>query len=1119
VFRSLIYFRRAHLAVALATGVVTAVLTGALLMGDSVRGSLRALAVEGLGDIELALESPRFFRQSLAGDLAAMPGFAEHFSGVAPAIRLAGSAVHAESGRRATGLNVHGVEAGFLQMVRAGFQVPPRQSGRLPGVVINQALAHELGAVAGDDVVIRFPRFDAIPRDTLLGRRAPEDVAASLRLTVAEVVSDHGAGRFGLTPHQGTPLNLFVDLEALQRRLDLKDEVNSLFLATTRQAGEQEDAVGRATELLRGALTAADVQLVLKQRGDVLAVESAEFVLRPHVAAAVMEAAAELNLAVRPVQTYLANALKSGEELVPYSSVAAVGGPSVAVPFQPLLLVDGSPAPQLKADEILLGAWAAKDLGAEIGAEITVDYYVVDDREQISTESRAFTVAGILASRGLAMDPGLTPDYPGIADADSIAEWDPPFPVKLSLVRPRDEEYWDRHRGAPKAFFAPEAAAELWSTRHGHLTSLRLAHGDEEAVADAILKRLDLPSQGYVFRAVRRDGLAAAKGATDFSQLFMGFSFFLIIAAAMLVGLLFGLGVEQRSSEVGVLLAVGFSLGKVRRRFLGEALVVSVVGVLAGAVLGIGYAAGLMEALRTIWRPAIGSSELYLHTSASTLAMGAGGALLVTLLAVVLSLRRLSRRSPAALLAGATGPGPLHRSSPWSRLLSWGGLLLALGLAAIAMATGQSASPGLSFGTGAGLLTSGLAFFAGWCRGNRRPQAAGNLSLAGMAMRNSSWSPGRSILSLALVACATFVIITVAANRHEPGENPGELPAGTGGFALQAESSVPIYQDLNGKRGRYDLGFDRKAAAILDEARVVPFRLRPGSDASCLNLYAPGEPRILGAPPELTWHSDFSFQAATEEVENPWTLLDGEIEPGVIPAIGDAASVQWILHLGLGQDLIMEDESGAPLRLRVVALLSRSIFQSELLISEENFRRYFPSRSGASYFLIDTPPEETGAVAEVLESGLESFGLDTTETSRRLADYQAVENTYLSTFQALGGLGLLLGTLGLGIVLLRNVLERRGELATLRAFGFPRHRLARMVLAETAFLLVLGVALGSAAALLAVVPRLYAGELALPWFSLARTLGLVIGLGMLSCLAAVRSALRAPLLGVLKSER
>ena len=74
----------------------------------------------------------------------------------------------------------------------------------------------------------------------------------------------------------------------------------------------------------------------------------------------------------------------------------------------------------------------------------------------------------------------------------------------------------------------------------------------------------------------------------------------------------------------------------------------------------------------------------------------------------------------------------------------------------------------------------------------------------------------------------------------------------------------------------------------------------------------------------------------------------------------------------------------------------------------------------------------------------------------RLAAFHRVENSYLETFRALGALGLLLGTVGLAAVLMRNVLERRRELALLRAVGYrPRH-LAVMVLAENLFLLVVG---------------------------------------------------------------
>ncbi len=54
VYRSLTYFRRTNVAVLLGVVVGSASLTGALLVGDSMRGSLRAKALERLGRVEFA---------------------------------------------------------------------------------------------------------------------------------------------------------------------------------------------------------------------------------------------------------------------------------------------------------------------------------------------------------------------------------------------------------------------------------------------------------------------------------------------------------------------------------------------------------------------------------------------------------------------------------------------------------------------------------------------------------------------------------------------------------------------------------------------------------------------------------------------------------------------------------------------------------------------------------------------------------------------------------------------------------------------------------------------------------------------------------------------------------
>jgi len=116
----------------------------------------------------------------------------------------------------------------------------------------------------------------------------------------------------------------------------------------------------------------------------------------------------------------------------------------------------------------------------------------------------------------------------------------------------------------------------------------------------------------------------------------------------------------------------------------------------------------------------------------------------------------------------------------------------------------------------------------------------------------------------------------------------------------------------------------------------------------------------------------------------------------------------------------------------------------------------------------------------------------------------------------LGGLGLLLGTFGLGIVVLRNVIERQGELAVLRAFGFQRKSLSRMLLMENGFLILMGLTLGTVSALVTAAPHLI-GQ-AVPWQSLGATLLLIFEGGLIVSTVAVWFALRAPLLVALKRE-
>jgi hypothetical protein len=288
-----------------------------------------------------------------------------------------------------------------------------------------------------------------------------------------------------------------------------------------------------------------------------------------------------------------------------------------------------------------------------------------------------------------------------------------------------------------------------------------------------------------------------------------------------------------------------------------------------------------------------------------------------------------------------------------------------------------------------------------------------------------------------------------------------------------------------------------------------------------LNLYQPRNPQILGAGDDFIQSGRFSFQQsiaqAKEERENPWLLLNGEPSDGVIPVIADANSMTYVLHRKLGDEIAVKQSDGESARLRLVGALDDSIFQGELLMSEANFLRLFPDQGGYNYFLLELAPGATSVATGVLEEQLADFGFDAISTSERLASFHRVENTYLTTFQTLGGLGLVLGTLGLATVLLRNVLERRRELALLRAIGYNSRHFALMVISENAFLVCCGLAIGASCALLAIAPAFVSRGGHLPTLSLW-LLVIVFVTGLLASMAATVAALRAPLLPSLRAE-
>ena len=1172
LWHSLAYYWRTNLAVLLGVVAATAVMGGALIVGDSVRGSLRQMTLARLGRIDHVLQSPRFFGEALAARLAATPRFAEKFGAVAPAILLPASLERARSAEseqisRAGGVNLFGVNDLAWQMTL--HDDVPVPTGR--EIILSARVAEQLNVQAGAEVLVAVELPSDVPRDSLLGKK--DQTTTQVPFTVKVVLPESsGVGRIGLRPDQQLPLNAFVALETIQDSLELQrvppsrrnpegaePRVNTLFVTARDDAGRLPAAAQELTAALRRALSLSDLdlRLVTNSEWHYFSLESRRMLLEEPVTRAAALVAEQQKLVTSPVYVSLANEISTDHGDKTYAMYSVIAGIDLPAqpPFGPLEFVDPASAPSpLQGDEMILNDWLATDLQAKIGDAITVKYYQVGSRGELPELTHTFRVKGIVKLEGTrAADRGLTPEVKGITDAKTLSDWEQPFEMKFDRIPKRDEDYWDKYRATPKAFVSLATAQGIWPSRYGKLTSYRMAPQSADAVADAatrftqqFLKEAPLAEMGLSFAPVKYAGLQAAGGTTDFSGLFIGFSFFLIVSATILIGLLFRLGIERRGSQVGLLLATGLTPRQVSRLLLGEGLLVVALGGLLGLLAAVGYAHLMIYGLKTWWIGAIGTRFLDVYLTPMSLIGGFGLAFIVAFGAVWWGLRQLGlvailpvnagrAISVRGLLAGQTERSlstaeqrQRGRAALITTLVSAGlGLALLLGVV-LGAVPGSQAFAGFSWQTiaffvvGMALLVAGISSLAAWLDSDRSAAVKGRgiLGMGRLGLRNAARYRMRSVLTVGLLASATFVVVAVAAGQRNPAVEKPDKFSGNGGFTLVAESAAPILFDLNTPEGRDKLSFgslDDKTRELVSRMHVEPFRMKPGDNASCLNIYQTQLPTLLGVPAEMIDRGGFKFVGHGPQ-EKTWELLRENPPEDRVPVFGDMNTLMYSMHKGLGDKVFVPDAEHPRHTLEISAMFDGAVFQGVLLMEEGRFQQLFPELPGYRYFLIECPLEDAAALSELLETRLNVYGFDAERVADRLADFLAVQNTYLSTFQTLGGLGLLLGTLGLATVMLRNVLERRAELALLRAVGFRPAHLAWLVLWENTFLLVWGLAAGTISALLAMLPHLLSIGADVPWSSGGWLLGAILAAGMAAAFLAVREALRTPVLATLRSE-
>lgn len=1098
VKNSLFFYWPTSVGVFLCVVLSAGILTGALLVGDSVRASLARLVELRLGRTQVAMfAGDKFFRSDLAAEIEETLQ-----SKTSAVLWLSGMVVSGDGKNSVNRVEVLGVDKTFFDLAAAE---PPVKENWTEGVILNSALAERLGVGAGDEVLLRISKPSLMPREVVLG--SSSDLSSAYRVVVRAIAGQERFGRFSLRSNQVWPMNVFVPIDWLAERINRPGRANLLLAADGRKKVTPEDAQAALKENLR----IEDLSLELRelQRAGGLELRSSRVFIEEQI----VDAAKAADESAGGILTYFVNEISTGRKSCPYSMVAAIEVLDDEAQIIP---------PGMKDDRIIVNEWLADDLGLEEQDEVTLKYYVVGPGGKLIERQSNFQVAGVVAMMPPAVDSSLMPDFEGISGEENCRDWEAGIPIDLQKIREKDEAYWDKYGGAPKAFITLSAGRRIWENRFGNLTAVRYEAGaaSKTKIAAEIVKRVEPASVGLYFQDVRRLGEKGSAEGTDFGSLFLGLSFFLIAAAVVLMLVVFVFGVERRSSQAGILMALGFSRPLIRRIFLLEGVVLAVGGSVVGSLAGTVYTRLMILGLSTVWWGAVSGSQIQFYARPSTILIGALCAALVSLGGVLLGLRMRLRRDPRQLLSGV-GENEFLSASPKSKGRT--GLLLA-GLAMSGavvllilntMGTIKSIA-GVFFAVGTLFLLAEIAsVHTLLCNITRRLKGMAG-TLAGLGIQNNTRRLGRSLAVVGIFACGCFMIVAVGANRKGSVVAWEERKSGTGGFALIGETSITVLKDLNSPEGRRSTGLSGEA---MESVRVVRLRVHDGDDASCLNLNRAQRPRILGVDSgEFDTRGCFSFKKARHGKEGRWQLLDERSEDDVVPAIGDYATVYWGLGKTVGDEIEYEDGTGRKFRLRIVAIIEDSILQGSLLISEDRFITRFPADEGYRMFLVDADEPDKENVKQAFCAGLRDFGAEFVTTDQKLAEFNTVQNTYLSIFALLGALGLVLGGMGLGLVVLLNVLERRGELAMMRAVGFARAELTKMIFYEHTSLMLCGLIFGVVAGTLSVWPVIAAAAADVPYAFLCCMVAAIAASGFSWIWLASVLALRGNILQALRQE-
>jgi ABC-type antimicrobial peptide transport system permease subunit len=1080
IIQSIKFYKKPVLYQILIIVLLCAVITGSLLTGSSVKESLKKSSTERLGNTGIVISSGnRYFDSDLVQRMKGRSGV-----GCTGILEINGYCQSLSSQKGTFNTHIYCVNKNFF--IFHGHDSMVIRPGE---IAVNKQLADYLGIKAGDDLIIRFKEINDIPSDAPF---APAQGAGkSIVMKVGSILEPNQTGNFSLSISQITPMNIFINLP------DIEDDISGhLKLNRLLMKRDNRSSLKVISEALKYCLKPSDTGLRLR-----LVKKTGEYELvsdRVFIDELILKEIGNIIPASFPVLTYLGNRFVAGTRSTPYSFVSAL--PSSLYPD----IVAGN--------GMIINRWMAQDLSVRKGDTIHMFWYSPDSLNKLIEKNSDFIIKRIVDMQGIWSDSLLMPDFPGISGKESCSEWDAGVPIKMHEIRTKDEDYWNRYRGTPKAFISYEKGRELWGNNFGPATGIRYPAGiTEKLINDKLEGSFDPQMMGFIISDLSVDSDKAANESVDFGTLFLSLSFFLILASLVLLSFAISSYFDTKRKHISTLYALGFKNKWISQLLFLETGLTGLVGCLIGVFAGYLVNILITRALNTVWNGAVQTNTLNAYFDLMPVISGFLMTFLTILVLILIKIKYyLNSLNKMEKLI-------YHNPSIFKNLfLMIASAIVTISLFVLSVYLSDHKVE-FSFATGAVLLLT-LVLFSRQYYISRFVDNSGKIkNRKHLSHLYYSNNPSSAVTPILFIAAGIFTVFITGANRMTYNEKLVNHSGGTGGYLLWCETTIPVKEDLNMESGRKKVGLDNDQFSGI---HFVQIKRSQGNDASCLNLNHITIPPLLGVDPDdFISRKSFSFSRviASKNIESPWQYLNLPSEDKTIYGIADQTVLEWGLKLKLGDTLIVRAESGQRLNIIIAAGLQSSVFQGNVLIGKKYFAKYYPSISGSQILLADGDRTLTDLYRNTLDERLGNYGIIIEKTSDRLTTFYRVTNTYLSVFGIFGAFGMIIGIAGLGFVLLRNYNQRKNEFALMLATGFHVKRIRRMILSEQMIILFAGVTTGMVSAFIATSSSLK-NRPDIPWLFLILIILAIIITGLIAMLLSVRTVTKDSLITSLKKE-